>query len=32
MKADTETLIEVKGEVTDNGDFLVTVFPDFLSD
>ena len=32
MEADTETLNEVKGEVTDNGDFLVTVFPVFLSD
>ena len=32
VKADTETLDEVKGEVTDNGDFLATVFPDFLSD
>ena len=32
VKAGTETLNEVKGEVTDNGDFLVTVFLDFLSD
>ena len=31
MKADTETLNEVKGEVTENGDFLVTVFPETVA-